>query len=238
MTAKEDSVPGKRASRKKAKRSRKGLVVALVAVALVSALVAWSGNVILSDGGIFSGDDTSKQATASQAAFRSCAAKVAQAEQVVSAAHTGVDHWSAHVQARTDWLRGRISESEMHKVWDRTKFAGPGDQKRFGSAMSNYSSKLRCDGLDEVDAAHAGAARKCMARSGNATQAVATARTAMGDWDSHLKHMASFANGGMTSGQAQRMWVEAWRAAPSQISAYDKASAALAKAPSCSAPKG
>jgi hypothetical protein len=73
----------------------------------------------------------------------------------------------------------------------------------------------------------------CLARSEAATTAVSTAQSAMDDWAAHLHHMSEYADGGMTAGRAQRLWVTAWRQAPENITAFRDAQTALSEAPPC-----
>lgn len=174
--------------------------------------------------------------TARTPALRSCATALAGAQQVVKAARPGVSDWSAHVQARTDMFAGRISVEEMDATWKRTRLAGPGDQQRFHAALRSYHAPTGCDHLGGVPQADRAVADRCVTRARAADRAVAAATAAMGDWKSHLDNMASYAHGGMSSAQAQSMWVSAWRSAPRNISAYEHARAALSSAPACRAP--
>lgn len=166
--------------------------------------------------------------------LRPCAKEVAEAESVVAAAGKGVDDWHTHVQARTDMLDGRIPVATMDALWARTRLAGPLDQKRFQAALQGYGATPHCAALAKAGS-HSAAASGCLTRSRAATSAVAAARSAMGDWKSHLDHMASYARGDMTSDDAQTMWVSAWKNAPPHIDAYRQARAALADAPACRA---
>jgi hypothetical protein len=208
------------------------------------------GWVVLSDGSIFNGDgdgdgqdsavDPSPQATdattpADDAGTvpQACSAGIATAEDVVAAADAGVSHWSAHVQARTDMLEGRISESEMNAIWKRTQDAGPADQQQFSTAQQDYDGQPSCDELHNDTESHSEAVTDCLARSEAATTAVSAAEAAMNDWASHLHHMSEYADGGMTAGRAQRLWVTAWRQAPENITAYEDARTALSEAPPC-----
>ena len=174
--------------------------------------------------------------TASTTALRSCATALVGAQQVVRAARPGVSDWSAHVQARTDMFAGRISVEEMDATWKPTRLAGPGDQQRFHAALRSYHAPTGCDHLGGVPQADRAVADRCVTRARAAVRAVAAAKAAMGDWKSHLDNMASYAHGGMSSAQAQSMWVSAWRSAPRNISAYEHARGALASAPGCRIP--
>jgi hypothetical protein len=226
---------------------------ALIAAGLLACVLGWSLFMVLGDGDgdvrpddgdsgggtARSADDSSSQTSdgtraeggGGESMPRACSAEVAAAEQVVSAAATGVRHWSAHVRARTDMLKGRISESRMDAVWKRTQDAGPADQRRFQDALQQYGGRLPC--ADQVSGRQTEAMTACVTRSETAITAVVAAQEAMGQWRSHLHHMATYADGGMTSGKAQRLWVFAWREAPEHISTYRDARQALLEAPAC-----
>jgi hypothetical protein len=163
--------------------------------------------------------------------------QITEAEDVVAAAGAGVSHWNAHVQARTDMLEGRISEEEMEAVWKRTQDAGPDDQERFSAAQQAYGGQSSCDELMDTAESQTQEITNCLDRSAAAATAVSAADAAMTDWSTHLHHMSEYADGGMTSGRAQRLWVEAWRKAPENISAFEDAQATLTEAPTCASTK-
>jgi hypothetical protein len=130
-------------------------------------------------------------------------------------------------------LEGRISESKMSAIWKRTQDAGPADQQQFSTAQQDYDGQPSCDELHNDAETHTEAVTSCLARSEAATAAVTTAQDAMNDWASHLHHMSEYADGGMTAGRAQRLWVAAWRQAPENITAFEDARTALSEAPPC-----
>ena len=171
--------------------------------------------------------NTPTESAGSARALRTCAADLARAESVVDAAATGVDHWHSHVQARTDMLSGAIEPDEMKELWSQTRLAGPEDQKRFDAALQEYGAASTCDDLGE-DGPDQAKVSDCIARSKAATRAVSAGEDAMGDWLSHLDHMAAYAQGEMDQDEAQREWVQAWRNAPVNISKFTDARAALA----------
>ena len=162
--------------------------------------------------------------------LRACAASLREEQRAVDAAGRGVRNWNDHVRARTAMLDGRISMDEMDAIWARTQAAGPGDQKRFNQAMQatqpSTCARLR-DARDSKPAA------RCVQRSQAATRALDSAEAAMKDWDVHLANMRKYAKNKMSASMAQGRWVKAWRNAPKNISAYQKARATLAKAPTC-----
>jgi hypothetical protein len=227
------------------------VLAALLAVAgaVLLLVIGW---LVLSDVSIFTSGDDGKEVAGDNSAgvdpsqstvespddeagtvLQLCSVRIAEAEDVVAAASAGVSHWNAHVQARTDLLEGRISEEEMEAVWKRTQDAGPDDQERFNAAQQAYGGQSSCDELRDFTGLQTPEMTNCLDRSAAAATAVSAADSAMTDWSTHLHHMSEYADGGMTSGRAQRLWVSAWREAPENISAYDNARATLTEAPTC-----
>jgi hypothetical protein len=252
-------MPGKRVARPPRRRNRTRTVAAVIAGLLVAAVIAWVFSINNDDhdsttsartggpgsagsgGGSTSAHTpgTGDEAAAATKELRKCARSVARAERVVSVARVGVGHWRAHVKARTDWLRGRISEKKMNAIWDRTRAAGPHDVKRFHTARQHYHEEPRCTKRHEFRAVprskHA-LVTGCVARSVLAPRAVAAAKATIVDWKNHLKHMNTYANGGMSSGKAQRLWIRAWRKAPQNMGAFQAVGAKLHHAPHCPHP--
>jgi len=246
-------MPGKRVDRSASRRHGLiGLAVAVVAALIigVSAYLALSdgsgGSAATTSGSTKSGGQQSGQSGQSgvqgagsgagagagaSGALAACSQKVAAARQVVDVARTGVSHWHTHVQARTDMLDGRISVERMDALWKRTRLAGPADQQRFKSVLEQYDAAPACQ---VPGGSTSQKASDCATDWKAAHGAVTASRRAMGDWQSHLSHMAAFAAGQMTAAQAQQMWVESWRTAPTNIDAFDRAERTLASAPACS----
>ncbi len=157
-----------------------------------------------------------------------CAAEVAAAEGEVSAARVATGHWREHVQARTALLAGRISQATTKAIWKRTRLAGPDDIRRLAAATAAYQ-RVR-GGCANVPAAAGKACRQrltALAAAATAGQAVAR------DWQAHLAMMAEHKAGGMDDQQAQTMWVAAWRAAPTNLTAFAAAEGALARSAPC-----
>ena len=167
-------------------------------------------------------------------AIEQCAAEIADVEVAVDAARRGIDHWSAHVQARTDMLAGRISEKKMEAIYDRTRAQGPADHQRFSAAVSHVRSQIPCqDAKGLLDGSTGAPGRDCLVRSQKAEAALGAAQSTMDEWLTHLHHMEKHADGGMRTGKALRLWIQAWRKAPEGISAHEQAAADLAVAPAC-----
>jgi hypothetical protein len=250
-------MPGKRVARPPRRTNRTRTGAAVIAGLLVAAVIAWvfylnadhpDDNATPAHTGGAGSADTGGASTTARAQGKDdeasaatkelwkCARAVGSAEQAVSVARVGVGHWRAHVRARTDMLKGRISEKKMNAIWDRTRARGPGDVKRFRIARQHYHEEPRCTKRHEFKAVPRSkhdVVTGCVARSSFAPKAVAAAKATIVDWKNHLKHMNTYANGGMTAGKAQRLWVRAWRKAPQNIRAFKAAGAKLHHAPHC-----
>lgn len=156
-----------------------------------------------------------------------CDATVAAAEDVVGAARAGIDHWSRHVQASVDWGAGRITEERKKAIWKRTRLAGPGDLERYDAALDSYTQSAGgCDGAPKTD--------PCAQRLTALETSMRAGSGAMGDWERHQAHMASYADGNFGAAHANAMWNKAKREAPVNIGKFADAEAGLAKAPRCS----
>jgi hypothetical protein len=166
------------------------------------------------------------------AALRRCVDQLHQVQAAVAAARPGVRSWHRHVQARTDWLAGRISQERLDEIYAQSKHRGHVVQPKYAKAVASVDHSRPCTGLRHVDASDK-RVKDCRTRSRAAAAALAAAQRAMGDWAAHLHHMAQYADGGMSSGRAMKLWVAAWRKAPAGIKAYDERAADLAAAPAC-----
>lgn len=175
-------------------------------------------------------------ASATPATPIACREAIAAAEAVVDAARTGVGHWAAHVQARTDLRAGKITEDEMRATWKATRLAGPGDVASVDVATSAYEPQADVCAHVEQSSVPAGlsvAMGRCLERNEAAEAAVETGRAAMADWSAHLEAMAQFADGDFDAAHAQHLWETAWAKAPVNIDAFRAADQALQSAPAC-----
>lgn len=228
-------------------RSWKGWILGLVVGCLAAGALYWSWSALVSDKGT-EDDQGSAAPSASPStgkaaeppardlrqAVNRCASDLSAAAKVLSAARVGVHHWDTHVRARTDALRGRISERRMNRIFDRTRLGGPRDQHRYRAARKGFDGQLRCDfrreivGPDDKDLV-----ADCVTRAKAADRALPAAKRAMGDWRVHLKRMAKFRHGGMSAHRAQHLWVKAWRTAPTNIAAFERTDTEFAQTSAC-----
>lgn len=166
------------------------------------------------------------------AELKSCRQRVSQADEVLAAAKTGVGHWAEHVQAQTDANEGRITVDEMDDIFARTRLAGPEDQDRYRKAVSGYEdADGRCKAVSGASKRESAALSSCQDRLDAQQPMLKAAAPAMADWKSHLAAMKRSRMRHMDD--AEQIWVDAWRAAPPHIEAYDTAADAFRDAPDC-----
>jgi hypothetical protein len=236
---------GKKHARPRGGR-RNAWVLGLVAACLVAGGIYWSVDALLSDQG---SDEDAREVSPSASpepgtpsaspghdtkeAVNKCASDLSAAAKVLSAARLGVHHWHIHVQARTDALADRISGRRLNRIFNRTRLGGPRDQHRYHAAQKGFSGKLRCDFGPKVTGSDKGLVADCTTRARAADRALSTAAQAMTDWRRHLKRMAMFRHGGMSAHRAQHLWVKAWRTAPVDIAAFQRADTAYRATSTC-----
>jgi hypothetical protein len=216
-----------------------GIVAALAAAAWVAIAQAGSGN--------GSGDPEAQIAThsAHQAtstlstppaternvvnpSAAACSREIQAAEALVLVAATATQHWREHVQARTDLLAGKNTEEQTKAIWKRTRLLGPADKAAVNSAVAGRTAaKGGCDGVPGKTGAF------CKQRLAALDAAGTAGRAAAGDWAAHLQAMADHAAGDFGAEHAQDLWVAAWTAAPRNLDAAARATAALVDAPAC-----
>lgn len=226
------------------RRSRRYLPVALgglVVVGVAGGVIAIVGTdatapTSSATAGPTATSDPTEEATPAPDDVIACRDAIEAAEVVVNAARTGVDHWAAHVQARTDLLAGKITEAEMRTTWKATRLAGPEDLAALaeaGKAMEPQAEACAHVEPSSVPAELSEAVNRCLERGEAAETAVEAGRGAVADWESHLEDMARFADGDFDAAQAQHLWVVAWEKAPANIDAFRVADKALQGAPAC-----
>jgi hypothetical protein len=147
---------------------------------------------------------------------------------------TGVQHWTAHVQAQTDNFDGKISVEEMRTRFKATRVKGPADLRRYNDALDGYqAAKGSCGKVAGADGEVAAALKKCDKRSKAQKPLMEATDAGMKDWKSHQKLMErNKEHQAGTPAEAQAAWLKQYRAAPKNIKAFKKASAKF-DAPAC-----
>jgi hypothetical protein len=156
-------------------------------------------------------------------AMEACQTRVRAADDVLDAAGTGIDHWEAHVDAERRAARGDISVKDRQAIFKETRLKGPADQKRYADAQRAYE-RVRdafCGKAEGADATVAATLSKCRERAVAQGPLMRAAAAAMGDWKSHLADMQRSRE--VHVDDAQAIWIKAYRAAPKNINAYEKA---------------
>jgi hypothetical protein len=159
-------------------------------------------------------------------AMESCRERVRAADEVLEQAQTGIGHWAAHVGAERDAQAGRISVEDRQAIFKATRLQGPADQKRYADALAAYDRvrDASCDEVDEADEADeevTATLASCQQRASAQAPVLKAAAGAMGDWKSHLAAMQRSRE--VHVADAQEVWLDAYRAAPKNLDAYDEA---------------
>ena len=163
--------------------------------------------------------------TPSRAAVKAmddCRDRVRAADRVLDEAKPGIAHWEAHIEAERKAEARTISAAKQQAIFKRTRLAGPSDQRRYADAVNDLE---RIDGscrkVDGADATIKTAMAKCQERSKEQKPVLAAADDVMRDWRNHLADMQRSRETHVKN--AQGMWIRAYRAAPPNINAYEKA---------------
>ena len=177
----------------------------------------------------------SPAAAASRAAVEAmnrCRDRVEAADEVLRRARPGVRHWAAHVDAERRAAEGDITIAERERIFEETRLQGPGDQKRYAEAIRAYDEvkDARCGTVKGADAKTAATLVRCQHRAIAQGRVMRTAAAAMDDWKQHLADMQRSAV--EHNSDALQVWIEAYKAAPPNINAYNKAAREF-DAPKC-----
>ena len=157
-------------------------------------------------------------------AMESCRNRVQAADEVLEQARTGISHWEAHVGAERDAQKGAITVERRQAIFKETRLKGPADQKRYADAQRAYdrAGDASCDDKAEgADAKVTATLTACRERATAQTPLLKAAAAAMGDWKSHLAAMQRSRE--IHVDNAQQIWLDAYRAAPKNLDAYQKA---------------
>ena len=170
-----------------------------------------------------SAEPTGTAAPASARAMESCRDRVRAADKVLEQARTGIGHWQTHVAAQRDADRRDISAERQQEIFKETRLKGPADQKRYADALRDFD-RLRdasCDKVKGADEKVTATRTSCRKRAAAQRPVMAAAADAMSDWKSHLADMQRSRE--VHVANAQQVWIDAYRAAPRNIDAYEKA---------------
>lgn len=170
---------------------------------------------------------------AAQAALVSCRAEVAAGQGLAAAAAASARDWRMHADAQHQLDAGKISYARAEKLWATSKAPSVTDLKNFAAASAAYAkAKGPCGALTRVATGTSVApeATACRAR-GVALADLATAGTRVNSqWAEHVALMRTKAHAGP---DYHEKWMAQVGDSTPVLAAYDKAAAALAKAPAC-----
>jgi hypothetical protein len=162
-------------------------------------------------------------AVKAQQALDDCRAKVEAGDAVIKEAKTGVAHWARHVNAQVLADRGVIGIDEMKARFKETRLKGPADQKRYHDALKDYENQqdASCKKVDKAPSKIKATLARCATRSSDQEPVLTTGAAGMRDWASHLAAMQRDKIQHVAN--AQGIWVKAYRAAPTNINAFNRA---------------
>lgn len=170
--------------------------------------------------------------TTAAEALDSCRDKVEAGQDVLAAAAIGIGHWSEHVQAQTDRFDGEISAKKMSAIFARTRVAGPDDISRYDDANQAWDEvDGTCGERDDASTADNEQLESCSQRLRALKPVLTAAADGMGDWKQHLADMRHSRMNHVTD--AEQVWLDAWKAAPPHIEAFDQAEKTYEDAPAC-----
>ena len=108
-------------------------------------------------------------------------------------------------------------------IFKATRLQGPADQKRYAEAQRAYEEvrDASCGKVKGADAKVADTLATCRERADAQGPLMAAAAKPMGDWKSHLADMQRSRQ--VHVDNAQQVWLEAYKAAPPNINAYEQA---------------
>lgn len=176
--------------------------------------------------------DTRTTSAAAADALDSCRDKVEAGDEVIKAAAVGIGHWSEHVQAQTDRFDGKISAEKLSSIFARTRVAGPDDLRRYDDATDAWDeADGACDDRDDASTADRAQLESCSERLSALKPVMAAAADGMGDWKQHLADMRHSRMDHVAD--AEKIWLDAWKAAPPHIEAFDRAEKTYEDAPDC-----
>ena len=155
--------------------------------------------------------------------MESCQQRVRAADDVLEEARTGIAHWESHVSAERDAAANKISVAKRQAIFKATRLKGPTDQKRYADAQRAYDRvrDASCGKAKGADAEVTATLATCRERAKAQEPLMAAAAKPMGDWKSHLADMQRSRR--VHVNNAQKVWLQAYKAAPPNINAYEKA---------------
>jgi hypothetical protein len=164
-------------------------------------------------------------AVKAQRAHDDCRATVEAGDAVIKEAKTGVDHWAGHVESQVLADRGAITITQMKERFKETRLKGPADHKRYRDALKEYEDQdASCKKVEKAPSKINATLAKCATRNDDQQSVLETGAAGMRDWASHLAFMLR--NKTVHVSNAQTLWVKAYRAAPTNINAFNRAVAA------------
>jgi len=181
---------------------------------------------------------TTSTTTTPSAALRQlteCRAALGTGQRLVAAADQNYADWSAHVYAQTDYDKGKITFKQAQGIWDRTKKAGPGDLKKYGTAKKAWdkADHKACTGLKAGDGAAPNVVKACGDRSAAMLDLIAKAGPVYTGWKGHQIQMTHTEEKSSDPDAYFKEWFGRVHHAEQPLAAYKKAQTAYRKSAAC-----
>jgi hypothetical protein len=110
----------------------------------------------------------------------------------------------------------------MLRRFEKTRLKGPRDQNRYHDALKAYKQQdVSCGKVAKAPKKLARALAKCATRSDDQQPVLSAGAAGMKDWAAHIADMQRSAEHQLPN--AQQLWVKAYRAAPTNINAFNRA---------------
>lgn len=171
---------------------------------------------------------------ADDAGARACRTAHARGVAAISAARKSVVHdWAAHIQAMSDQMAGKISETDEKAIWTTTRTRGPSRVAAFDSAYAEYQkARKACQAVDPatLNAEQRAAVADCQTIGAEVDSTLAAAQKSIDEWRAHLNAMAARRAGTLDPDTAMNKWMAAYQMAPMNIGKFERAEESYDKA--------
>lgn len=160
-----------------------------------------------------------------------CKAEVAAQEKIVDATTKSATDWRLHVEAQTKYAAGQMTSEESKAQWAASKKRGPGDIKRYDSAVKAAGSSTGGCATAGDDAPDAEGLEDCTSRLGTLKETREKGEVVHKQWVAHQKMMAS--KGDMDPDAYMDKWDHMVKNAKKPLSDYATAQKSVEDAPTC-----
>jgi hypothetical protein len=139
---------------------------------------------------------------------------------ILQAAAPAMDQWEVHIGAMNKLVVGAITLQQATDFWNQTRVGAQRNLEHFRAEEGDVPfAGVDCPSPAALEEAST-KLRACAERVARDRLALEAARTALGTWATHVRHMEMLRMGRMSAAQATRMWLASWRQGADELSAY------------------